>query len=412
MIWLTSLIDRIYKHILSADKELEGVIHRTPLDKTRTFSELTKANVYLKLENLQKTGSFKARGAFYKIINLPEENREKGVIAASAGNHAQGVAYAARMAGSNAKIVMPIFAPIAKILATRSYSADVILHGTIFDDALKKALEIAEAEGRTFIHAFDDEYIIAGQGTIGLEILRMLPDPDVIIVPIGGGGLISGISIAIKKKNSNTKIIGVQSKAFPAAYELKKGMFLERKAWSTIADGIAVKKPGKITSEIINELVDDVILVDDNDISRAIFLLLERGKILAEGAGAITVGALLSGELNVTGKKVVAVISGGNIDFTLLSKIISRESIRMKRIVKIRTIIPDRPGSLSKIITLLAEARMNIIDIITERYDFRAPPYEASLEIVVEVPEEKKLQELIRKIKGKGYHVEIEEVRD
>jgi len=407
---LVNQIDEIYEHILRADRVLEGVIHRTPLDKTRTFSEMTKSDIYLKLENLQKTGSFKARGAYYKISNLPVKKKRRGVIAASAGNHAQGVAYAAKMANTHAKIVMPIFAPIAKILATRSYGAEVILHGYVFDDSLKKALEIAEVEERTFIHAFDDEYIIAGQGTIGLEILRDLPNPDIIIVPIGGGGLISGISIAVKKRNPNVKVIGVQSKAFPAAYELKKKVSIENKAWSTIADGIAVKKPGQITSEIINEMVDDIILVDDNDISRAIFLLLERGKILAEGAGAISVGALISGQLDVEGKNVVAVISGGNIDFTLLSKIISRESIRMKRLVKIRTIIPDRPGSLSKILSLLAEARMNIIDIITERYDFRAPPFEASLEIIIEVPEEKKLQELLSSIRGQDYQVEIEEV--
>ncbi len=409
---MSRIIDYIYEHILRADSVLDGVIHRTPLDKTRTFSEMTKANVYLKLENLQKTGSFKARGAYYKISSLSDEEKKRGVIAASAGNHAQGVAYAAKMAGAHAKIVMPVFAPIAKILATRSYGAEVVLHGYVFDDSLKKALEIAEAEKRQFIHAFDDEYIIAGQGTIGLEILREIPNPDVIIVPIGGGGLISGISIAVKKRNPEVKIIGVQSKAFPAAYELKKGVTMEKKAWSTIADGIAVKKPGKITSEVISELVDDVVLVDDNDVSRAIFLLLERGKILAEGAGAISVGALISGQIDVENKNVVAVISGGNIDFTLLSKIISRESIRMRRLVKIRTIIPDRPGSLSKIITLLAKARMNIIDIITERYDFRAPPYEASLEIIVEVPEEKKLQELLSHIREQGYHVEIEEVKE
>lgn len=410
MILLGNQFDKIYEHILRADRDLEGIIHRTPLDKTRTFSEITKSNIYLKLENLQKTGSFKARGAYYKISNLPGERKRKGVIAASAGNHAQGVAYAAKMANTHAKIVMPVFAPIAKILATRSYGADVILHGYVFDDALKKALEIAEVEERTFIHAFDDEYIIAGQGTIGLEILKELPDPDIIIVPVGGGGLISGISIAVKKKHPNVKIIGVQSKAFPAAYELKHNVSIESKAYSTIADGIAVKTPGEITSEIISEIVDDIILVDDNDISRAIFLLLERGKILAEGAGAISVGALISGQLNVKHKNVVAVISGGNIDFTLLSKIISREAVRMKRLVKIRTIIPDRPGSLSKIISLLSEARINIVDIITERYDFRAPPYEASLEIIVEVPEKEMLMKLLSNIREQAYQVEIEEV--
>lgn len=404
---MTDLINEIYNHILEADKIIEGAVHRTPLDKSRTFSKMANAEIFLKLENLQKTGSFKARGAFYKISKLTKEAKAQGVIAASAGNHAQGVAYAASVAKVHAKIVMPIFAPIAKILATKGYGAEVVLHGTVFDEALEKALEISEKENRTFIHAFDDEYIIAGQGTIGLEILRSLPDVEVVVVPVGGGGLISGIATAIKKRKTNVKIIGAQTKTFPGAYEILKNIHLNKKPWATIADGIAVKKPGKITSEIISELVDDIVLIDDDEISRAIFLLLERGKTVAEGAGAISLATILSDAINVKGKKTVAVISGGNIDFTLLARIISRESIKMKRLVKMRAIIPDRPGALSKILSLLAAARINVVDIVAEKYDPSIPPYEATLEIVAEISEEEKLKGLLNSIRGEGYEIEI-----
>ena len=405
---VSELIRRIYNKILEADKVLEGIIHRTPLDKSRTFSQMVKGEVYLKLENLQKTGSFKVRGAYYKIHKLSDDDKKRGVVAASAGNHAQGVAYAASMAGVHAKIVMPIFAPIAKILATRSYNAEVVLHGTTFDESLAKALEISQIEKRTFIHAFDDEDVIAGQGTIGLEILRALPNPDIVVVPIGGGGLISGISIAIKKKlGDNVKIIGVQTEAFPGALEAVKGVEAKVKPWATIADGIAVKKPGRITTEIIKELVDDIITVNDDEISRAIFLLLERGKTLAEGAGAVSLAGLLSGKIDAKGKKVVCVISGGNIDFTLLTKIISRELVRMQRLVRIRAVMPDRPGALSRILSILAEARINIVDIFSEKYDVRNPPYEASMEIVMEVTEEQKLLNLLDKLRREGYEFEI-----
>jgi len=404
---MSNLISRIYEKIIEADKLLENIIHRTPLDKSRTFSNMTGAEVYLKLENLQKTGSFKVRGAYYKISKLPEENKAKGVIAASAGNHAQGVAYAASMANVHAKIVMPVFAPIAKILATRSYGAEVILHGNTFDEALSRAFEISRMEDRTFIHAFDDEDIIAGQGTIGLEILRKLPNPDIVVVPIGGGGLISGISIAIKKELGDAvKIIGVQSKAFPSALESIKGIKVFPKQRNTIADGIAIKKPGEITSEIIGELVDDIVAIDDDLIARAIFLLMERGKTVAEGAGAISLAAILSGEIDVKERRVVSVISGGNIDFTLLTKIISRELVRMKRLVRIRATIPDRPGALSELLTILAQARINIVDIFSERYDVRNTPYEVTLEIVAEVPEEEKLEKLLSRMK-EDYEIEI-----
>jgi len=348
------------------------------------------------------------RGAYYKIYKLSDEAKKRGVITASAGNHAQGVAYAASMANVKAKIIMPIFASISKILATKNYGAEVVLYGQLFDEALRKAFEIAETEKLTFIHTFDDPYIIAGHGTIGLEIISQLRDPDIIVVPIGGGGLISGISIAIKKKLGNkVRVIGVQTEAFPAAYEFFKGVELEEKPFATIADGIAIKAPGELNEEIINEFVDDIVLVDDSEIAEAIFLLLERGKTLAEGAGAASLAAIISNKIDVKGRKVVSVISGGNIDFRILVKIINQELVGFKRVIRIRAIIPDRPGALSKMLLILADARINIIDINTNRYDPAIEPYQASIELITEVPEEEKFNRLLEKLKQLGYEVQI-----
>ncbi len=407
---VTALIDTIYEGILEAKEILKGIVHRTPLDKSRTFSEMAGGEVFLKLENLQKTGSFKVRGAFYKISKLSTEEKRRGVIAASAGNHAQGVAYAAKMAGVKCKIVMPIFAPLAKILATKSYGAEVILHGVNFDEAYAKAVEIAREENLTFIHAFDDPYIIAGQGTIGLEILEDLPRPDIVVVPIGGGGLISGISIALRKKlGRSVKIIGVQSEAYPGMFARVKGVRVKEKPLHTIADGIAVKKPGEITSKIVSELVNDIVIVNDDEIARAIFLLLERAKTLAEGAGATALAAIISGKIDARNKKVVAVVSGGNISMSTLMKIIGREQMRLKRLIKLRGKLPDYPGSLRNVLSILSEAYINIVDITSERYDPRILPFEAEVELVVEAPSEELIKKLLKKLREKGYEFSIEE---
>ncbi|MHA1589773.1 MAG: threonine ammonia-lyase [Candidatus Njordarchaeales archaeon] len=405
----TKLIDNIYKSILEAKGILENIIHKTPLDLSRTFSEICGGKVFLKLENLQKTGSFKVRGAYYKISKLSYDAKRRGVIAASAGNHAQGVAYSAKMAGVPCKIVMPIFAPIAKIQATKSYGAEVILYGINFDEAYIKAREIAERNRLTFIHAFDDPQIIAGQGTIGLEILEVLPNPDIIVIPIGGGGLISGISIALRKKlGRKIKIIGVQSEAYPSMAMRIKGISLKKKPLYTIADGIAVKKPGELTSKIISELVDDIIVVNDDEIARAIFLLLERAKTLAEGAGAISLAAVLSGEIDVRGKKVVCIISGGNISMSTLMKILGREQVRLGRLLRLRGRLPDYPGSLRNVLSILSEAYVNVVDIISEKYDPRIPPSEAEIELVVEAPSEEKLEKLLKRLEKEGYYFSVE----
>jgi len=400
------LVNEIYDHILQAHKIIRKYIHWTPLDRSRTFSEMANCQLYLKLENLQKTGSFKARGATYKISQLSDEEKRRGVVAASAGNHAQGVAYAAKVFGVKATIFMPIYAPLSKILATKSYGAEVVLHGLIVDDAVSKALEFAREKKRIFIHPYDDPLIIAGQGTIGMEIAHDLPDVDVVIVPIGGGGLISGIAVALKKKLGNrVKIIGVQSKSFPYMYEKIKGITIKDKPKYTIADGIAVKKPGKLTSQLISTLVDDIVVVDDDEISEAIFLLLERAKTVAEGAGAASLAAVLSGKVDVKNKKCVVVISGGNINPTILMKIIGRELVEKKRLVRLKITMPDRPGALKDALTILASARINIVDLSTTRFEPHVLPAESEVEIVAEVAEETLLQATINDLKKKGFDV-------
>jgi len=409
---MDGLIDEIFGHIKKARNVLKGVIHKTPLDKSRTFSEMAKAKcIYLKLENLQKTGSFKPRGAYYKIYMLSDAEKKRGVVAVSSGNHAQGVAYASSMQGVSAKIVMPIFAPISKILATKSYGAEVILYGETFDEAVKKVDEIIGKEGRILIHPYDDKYVIAGQGTIGMEIIEDLKNPDVVVVPVGGGGLISGISIAIKKKlGDRVKIVGVQSDAYPGVLAKLRKIKLPEKPRYTIADGIAIKKPGELTTKIIGELVDDLVTVSDDEIAHAIFLLLERAKTLVEGAGAVGLAAVLSGKINVEGKNVVVVISGGNMDMTRLIKIMNRELIIRKRLVKLYVSMPDVPGALSRLLSIIARTRINVVDIGIEKYSPHMEPSEALAEIIVEVPIEETLKKLISEAQEAGYHIEIKEI--
>ena len=403
-------VNKIFNDIIEARSILKSVIHITPLDYSNTLSRMTGGSVYLKLENLQKTGSFKVRGAYYKIFKLIKTKKINGVIAASAGNHAQGVAYAASQANVKAKIVMPIFTPLAKILATESYGAEVILHGRVFDESYDFAKKMAEKEDLEFIPPFDDPEIIAGQGTIGLEILDEFKNVDIVVVPIGGGGLISGIAIALKKKlGDDIKVIGVQSEEYPSMYNLLKGLSLPPKHMYTIAEGIAVKKPGRLTSSIIKRFVDDIVLVSDDAISRAIFLLLERGKILAEGAGAASVAALLENKVDIRNKRVVAIISGGNLNMTTLTRIVSRELIRLKRLIKLKGRMPDRPGALSEVLSMLAKANINVIDVSSERYDPFIPPSEAEVNIIIEVRSEETINKLISDLKERGFEFIIED---
>lgn len=397
------------KDILIARENLAGVTHRTNLDLSSTFSKMTGAQVYLKTENLQKTGSFKIRGAYNKIALLTPEERKKGVIAASAGNHAQGVAFAANRAGIHSTIVMPEGAPISKVLATRDYGAQVVLHGQVYDDAFHKAKEIQESQGATFVHAFDDPAIIAGQGTIGLEILEDLADVDVIFVPIGGGGLAAGVAIAAKTMNPKIKIIGVEA-AGAACFKnsLDAGKLCTLASAITIADGIAVKCPGTLTFQILRQYIDAVITVDDEEIASTILLLIERAKLIVEGAGAVSLTALLYNkeQLDIAGKKVAVILSGGNIDVNFISLIIEKGLVKAGRHIRMATTILDKPGKLQDFLSVIAQERGNVLSINHDRAQAYLPVDKARVEAVVETQGREHGQRIIQALRDKGFAVE------
>ena len=394
-------VREVLRRLPEAREVLRNVVHRTPLSSSLTFSQMTSAEVYLKLENLQKTGSFKPRGAYYAMWKKFKEG-VRWFVAASSGNHAQGVAYAAKLLGAKATIVMPKYAPITKVVATQGYGAEVTLHGETFDDAYEKALQLVE-EGAYFVHPFNDYDVIAGQGTIGLEIIEDLPNVDVVVVPVGGGGLISGISIAVKSRNPHVKVIGVQPKGAPAAYlSYKEGKLVKVERINTIADGVAIKRPGDKTLAIMRELVDDIVLVDDFEIARAVFLLLERGKLVAEPAGALAVAAILSGKVDVKGKRVVAVVSGGNVDMSLLATIIRRGLFLEGRNVRIRGLLPDRPGQLKRVVDVIAEFGFNIVTIEHVRSNPLVHPGMAEVELEIEVPNREAALRMLDKLKERG----------
>lgn len=348
------------KEIYDAKERLKGHIKETPIVYAPNLGE----DVYLKVEVLQDTGSFKLRGAYNKIATLTDEEAEKGVVACSAGNHAQGVAKSATERGIRSIICMPYHAPLSKVQATKNYGAEVELVKDSFDDAAAYAAKLSKEEGLTFVAPFDDEKVIAGQGTIGLEILEKLPDTDIIVVPIGGGGLISGIALAAKSINPNIKIIGVQTKISPSMYEsIKEGKIITVKGGSTIADGIAVKTPGKLTFDLVKEYVDDIVLVTEGEISSAILTLLEKNKIITEGAAASTVAALMYKKFSHKGKKVCCVLSGGNIDVTRVSKVIEKGLFKTNRRMELKIKLNDQPGEMTKMAKLFEREGANIVKI-------------------------------------------------
>lgn len=390
-----------------ARDRLAGVIHPTPLDYSATFSRLTGSDLYFKLENLQKTGSFKIRGAYNKIMSLNEKQRQLGVIAASAGNHAQGVAYAATRAGIKSVVVMPEGAPISKVMATRGYGAEVVLAGGSYDEAFDRAREIQEQSGATLIHGFDDPLVAAGQGTIALELLKELPDLDAVLVFVGGGRLIAGIAFAIKSLKPRMRVIGVQAAGAPAVYLSLRGNQVQRlDATATVADGISVRRPGEFTLEVIRRYVDDVVLVDDEEIARAILMLLERSKIVVEGAGAVGLAALLHGKLSLAGARVALVLSGGNIDVNILSIIIERGLVKSGRRLRLRTVVTDQPGSLRRLLALLASARVNVISIHHNRIKPQVPLKQAEVELFLETRDLEHVEAVLFTLSGEGYQVE------
>ena len=355
-------IDKVFH----ASLVLKDIIRPTPLAKA--YGIAPDCQLYLKPENLQNTGSFKIRGSGYKIAMLSEDEKRKGVIACSAGNHAQGVALAASKCGISSLICLPDTAPISKIEATKAYGAQVCLVEGVYDDAFNKALELKEEFGYTFVHPFDDENVIAGQGTIGLEIVNSMDDLDAVIVPIGGGGLISGVAYAIKSIRPSIKVYGVQAAGAPSMFNSVNGGHIETLgSVSTIADGIAVKKPGELTFDMVNNYVDDIALVSEDEISSAILALIEKQKMIAEGAGAVSVAAAMFNKFPIQGKKVVSLISGGNIDVTSLSRVIERGLMKSGRISNLLIELADKPGQLKDVSRIIADCGGNVTGVHYER---------------------------------------------
>lgn len=395
--------------IQAARERLKGVAQKTGLSYTHSVSDRAGCKVFLKMENLQRTGSFKLRGAYNKVATLSDEERKKGVIAASAGNHAQGVALAASEYGCQSTICMPKHAPLAKVAATRGYGANVVLHGDFFDEAAAKAVELMNERGYTFVHPFNDPEVIAGQGTIALEILEQLAETEVIVAPIGGGGLISGLAIAAKSINPNIKIVGVQSKNMPSMQQsLAKGSPTTCNGKATLADGIAVKTPGDVTYRICQQCVDDIVTVDENEIAEAILLLLERAKTVSEGAGAVPIAALLNGKISgIRNKRVVAMVSGGNIDVNNMTRVINRGLIRSWRKMVFETVVSDNPGEMVKLLSLISRSHANIISITHDRSQHGISIGFTAVGLELETANEKHVEYLVEMLKENGYPVQL-----
>lgn len=390
----------------AAADRLKNVVHKIPLSSSKTFSEMTGAEVYLKYENQQKTGSFKVRGAYNKIMKRYEEGGLQAVVASSAGNHAQGVAFAASRIGVPATIVMPRSTPIAKVSATKGYGAKVVLHGAIYDEAYAKACEIVEQEGAEFIHPFDDEDVIAGQGTIALEILSDLPFVDIVLVPAGGGGLVSGIAACIKQINPRIQVVGVQAEGADAIVSsFGKDTVQSSASVHTIADGIAVKTPGSVTMGYINQYVDQMVTVSDEEIAGTILLLLERTKQVVEPAGAAPLAAVLNHKVDVAGKKICCVLSGGNIDVSFIHKVVEKGLVTRGRHLKFSTVMPDVPGALERFAHLVAGAEANIINFQHDRVQADLAIGDAIIHVVCEVSGQEHGQRLLDTLRKAGYQI-------
>jgi threonine dehydratase len=390
--------------IQTALGRIRSDIRVSPCNHSETFSALTNNSIFLKLDNQQRTGAFKERGALNRMLKLTPDERAHGVIAASAGNHAQGVAYHAGRHGIRARIFMPLPTPLTKVSSTRGYGAEVVLHGANYDEAFAAALENAEQDHLTLIHAFDDDSVIAGQGTLGLEILEQHPDIQVLVVPIGGGGLIGGIACAAKEINPSTLVFGVQPARLPsmkAAVAEGKPVTLE--SAKTIADGIAVRRAGERTLPLVQKYVDDIVTVEEEEIANAILLLLEREKTLAEGAGAAALAAVLNHKLPLAAKRVAVLVCGGNIDVTLLSRIIERGLVKDGRLVRLRVHLPDYPGALHRLTGILAEHRANIVETAYDRAYHGVNLGDTAIDITMETRGPEHITELLAALVAAGY---------
>jgi len=392
----------------AARDRIDGVVRRTPLEYSYPFSDVTGADVRLKLENFQRTGAFKLRGATNRIATLSPAEREAGVVTASAGNHAQGVALAATRSGVDATIVMPEHAPISKVEATERYGGRAVLHGADYDEAQAKAREIEREEGRTYVHAFDDDAVMAGQGTLGLEIVEECPEVDTVVVPVGGGGLIAGVATAVTAR-TDARVIGVQAEgaaSLPAS--LRAGEIHERDAVNTIADGIATRKVGERPFEIIRERVDEVVTVPDEEIAVALTYLLERSKTLVEGAGAAPMAALLFEAFDYDDDEtIVPALCGGNIDTNQLTTVLVRGLVETGRYLKIRTVLRDRPGALEDLVEIIAAARANIYAVQHDRTSRDVAMNEADISIDIETRGHDHIDEVLDALERAGYRVEV-----
>lgn len=390
--------------IQEAAKRLKGLIKETPLIASPIFSQESGNKVWLKPENLQLTGAYKVRGAYNKILSLTEEERKRGIIAASAGNHAQGVALAAAQLGVQATIVMPCTTPLIKVEATRSYGATVVLHGNMYDEACKEARRLEQARGLVFVHPFDDPAVMAGQGTIGLEIFKELPEVDAVLVPVGGGGLISGIAVAMKTLNPRIRIIGVEPEG---AMAMKKsfaaGRLVTLDHVDTIADGVAVKVPGVLTYEIARHWVDEIITVNDYDLMDAMLQLLEKHKLIAENAGVLSLAGL--NKLNCTGKNIVSVISGGNIDVVTISSMINKGLVMRGRIFSFAVDLPDTPGQLVKVSEILAKNNANVIKLDHNQFSVLDRFHNVTLKVTIEANGHRHIQEITEAMAEAGYGI-------
>jgi threonine dehydratase len=391
--------------IRAAAKRIDGAVIRTPMLVSRTFSEIIGAEVWLKFENLQFTAAYKERGALNKLLQLSPEERSRGVIAASAGNHAQAVAYHAKRLGIPATIVMPASTPTVKVTQTEGHGAHVVLHGDMFDDAYAKARELALEKGYVFVHPFDDPQIIAGAGTVGLEILEDAPGLDTIVVPIGGGGLMSGVSIAARAIKPDVELIGVEAELYPSMKCAIEGCNLPL-GGDTLAEGIAVKQPGMLTSRILSELANEVALVSERELERAVAMLVGIEKSVVEGAGAAGLAAMLANPKRFEGKKVATILCGGNIDTHLLANVLVRDLVRQGRIARLHVAAHDQPGALAAITGKVYEAGVNIIEINHSRIFTRLPAKDTVIEVECEARDAASIDDVVARLEAAGFRVE------
>jgi threonine dehydratase, medium form len=390
--------------VQAARERLRGSIYYSPCPHSQMLSALTGQQIYLKLENLQMTGSFKERGALNRIATLTPEQASRGVVAASAGNHAQGVAYHATTRGIRSIIVMPLATPLVKVTATRNFGAEVVLHGANYDEACEEATRICTAEGMTFIHPFDDPIVMAGQGTIALELLEQVPELQAVVVPIGGGGLIGGIACAIKESRPDIRVIGVQTSRLPSmAAAVEQNHPVTLGSATTIADGIAVRRAGEITFPVVDRYVDEIVTVEEDEIASAILVLLEREKTLAEGAGATALAALLQKKTTLKSEHTAVMVCGGNIDVTLLSRIIERGLVQDGRLIRLRIHLLDKPGALAELTRLIADYRANIVDTLHNRAYYGVNLGDTVIDITMETRGREQVEELLAALTAEGY---------